>query len=196
LVLTHLHFDHVGGIGRKVGEHWEAPFKKANLHLHKKHFHYSTNSTQRDSGSFHTHNFLPVIDLYEKRNALHFYDGEEGTLFDLSPSENLKFKCSHGHTPWLLHPYTEDFIYLADLIPTSNHISIPWVMGYDISPGVTTQDKESMLSFIKENELVMIFEHDPKYWGSKVELNEKKRLGPSSLRLSHKELAYPIESSQ
>jgi hypothetical protein len=41
-------------------------------------------------------------------------------------------------------------------------------MGYDISPGVTTQDKESMLSFIKENELVMIFEHDPKYWGSKV----------------------------
>jgi hypothetical protein len=92
----------------------------------------------------------------------------EGEIFP-----GLKFKCSMGHTPYLMHAYDDKFIYMADLIPTSNHVHIPWVMGYDISPGVTTIDKKHFLEFIAKENLTMVFEHDPLFWGCKVKQNEK-----------------------
>ena len=57
---------------------------------------------------------------------------------------------------------------MADLVPTSAHISVPWVMGYDISPGLTTVNKLEFYQFIAENKLTMIFEHDMNYWGAKI----------------------------
>ena len=75
-------------------------------------------------------------------------------MYDKLDRENdLSFLTSHGHTPHMIHPYTSDFIYLADIVPTSNHIHIPWVMGYDISPGVSVVDKERILEFIIKNDL-------------------------------------------
>ncbi len=193
LVITHLHFDHVGGIGKKINGQWEAVFKNATLHLHKEHLEYSQKCTPRDAGSFHCENFLPVIDIYKKKDALQFYSGQEGELFSLDHgSEVLRFKCSHGHTPWLMHPYTSELIYLADLIPTSHHISLPWVMGYDISPGITTTDKKEMLDFIGQRDLTIIYEHDPKYWGSKLALNDRGKVIAQDLQESKDELSYPI----
>ncbi len=169
LIISHLHFDHVGGIGKNSDGKMVPVLPKATIHLHKKHYEYSKNPTDRDTGSFQIEYFEPVLDWYMKANQVHFVDGMEG---DILPG--IKFKCSMGHTPYLLHAYDENFIYMADLIPTSNHVHIPWVMGYDISPGVTTQDKKHFLSFIKEKNLTMIFEHDPVYFGSTVKENDKK----------------------
>lgn len=168
LVISHLHFDHVGGIGHKTENGMVPVFKKATLHLHQNHFEYSLNPTDRDTGSFQMEYCLPVIKWYEKMNQIHFVTGTEGEILP-----GLKFKCSMGHTPYLLHAYDDHFIYMADLIPTSNHVHIPWVMGYDISPGVTTQDKKEFLSFIEKKNLTMIFEHDPHFYGSTVKKNEK-----------------------
>jgi glyoxylase-like metal-dependent hydrolase (beta-lactamase superfamily II) len=168
LVISHLHFDHVGGIGKIVDGKMEPILKNAMVHLHKKHFEYSHHPTERDAGSFHNDYFKPVLDWYQEQNLLHFVDGMEGVIFP-----GLNFMCSMGHTPFLLHAYDDKFIYMADLIPTSNHVNIPWVMGYDISPGITTQDKNHFLQFINEKKLTMIFEHDPLYFGSTVKKNEK-----------------------
>jgi glyoxylase-like metal-dependent hydrolase (beta-lactamase superfamily II) len=172
LIISHLHFDHVGGLGKKVDGKLEPVFKNATLHLHKEHHDYALNPTERDAGSFHALNFSPLIEFYESNKKIIWHSGEEGSLLSLGETE-LKFKCSFGHTPYLMHPYSDKFIYLADLIPTSNHVHVPWVMGYDIEPGVTTRYKREFLDFVIENDLKIIFEHDPKYWGSKIEKNEK-----------------------
>jgi glyoxylase-like metal-dependent hydrolase (beta-lactamase superfamily II) len=172
IIISHLHFDHVGGLGKKEKGEFEAVFKKATLHLHKEHHHYALNPTERDGGSFHVANFSPLIEYYESNNQIKWHQGEQGTLLSLGKSE-LKYKCSFGHTPFLMHPYSDQFIYLADLIPTSNHVHVPWVMGYDIEPGVTTKYKREFLDFVIEKDLKIIFEHDPKFWGSKVEKNER-----------------------
>lgn len=167
LVVTHLHFDHVGGLGSGTHDKQEIIFPRATLHIHKKHYAYALNPTARDTGSFHSQYFRPLIEAAEKEGRIHWVDGDEGELLR-DGEDSLRFRCSHGHTPWLLHPYDEKFIYMADLVPTSHHVPVPWVMGYDISPGITTENKKEFYDFIVKHNLTMIFEHDLNFWGGKV----------------------------
>lgn len=173
IIISHMHFDHIGGLGQQTQNGIEPVFQKAKLHLHKSHYEYAHNPTERDAGSFHMHYFDPMIEWYKEHKLVQWHDGEEGTIIAMEEGD-IKFKCSFGHTPWLMHPYDEKFIYLSDLIPTSNHIHIPWVMGYDINPGVTTEYKRKFLDFVCDNKLTAIFEHDPVYWGAKIENDGKK----------------------
>jgi glyoxylase-like metal-dependent hydrolase (beta-lactamase superfamily II) len=166
LIITHLHFDHVGGLGGNSGAH-KALFPNATLHLHRQHFEYALSPTLRDSGSFHVHYWKPLIEEADREGKVHWISGEEGLVLE-DQGESILFKCSHGHTPYLLHPYDENFIYMADLVPTSAHIPVPWVMGYDIAPGQTTRDKILFYQFIESNKLTMVFEHDAKIWGAKI----------------------------
>lgn len=183
LVISHLHFDHVGGIGHKNEEgHFKAVFPKAKLHLHRQHWDYAHAPTERDSGSFHTEDFDAVIEIYRRTDQIIWHQGEEGKILDYDGGGSLNFKCSHGHTPHLMHPYDDKFIYLADLIPTSNHVHIPWVMGYDISPGVTTKDKRQFLDFVVDKNLTVIYEHDPKFWGSKIAQDGRGGYNTAGLR--------------
>lgn len=172
LIISHLHFDHVGGIGQMIDGEMKPVFKNATLHLHREHFEYSLRPTDRDSGSFHVEYFRPVVDYYQNKKKINWLSGEKGKILDLG-TDSINFLCSMGHTPHLMHAYTSKYIYMADLIPTSNHIHIPWVMGYDIAPGVTTEDKKKFLNFIADKNLTMIFEHDPQYWGAKLAKDDK-----------------------
>ncbi len=167
LIVTHLHFDHVGGLGTDQESH-HILFPNATLHLHRQHYDYALRPTLRDAGSFHSQYFAPLLKKAQNENKIHWVEGEEGELLK-EGDDRIFFRCSHGHTPFLLHPYDEKFIYMADLVPTSHHIPIPWVMGYDIAPGVTTQDKATFYQFIAERKLTMIFEHDLLFWGATIQ---------------------------
>lgn len=176
LVISHLHFDHIGGLVKKSGDGHEPALPHVKCHLHQKHYDYALKPTARDKGSFHDHIFQPVIEFYREKNQLHLYSEEQGEYFDLGDGVKLRYRCSHGHTPWMMHPYDDKFIYGADLIPTSAHIPIPWVMGYDISPGVTTEYKKEFLEFIEKENLALIYEHDDDLWGSSITRNEKNQI--------------------
>lgn len=190
IVLSHLHFDHVGGLGEDRDGLHQPIFKNATLHLHKEHFNYANNPSERDSGSFHVKRFNPLIEYYRQNNQINWLEGEEGNIIS---ELKLKFKVSHGHTPWLVHPFDEKFIYLADIIPTSNHVHVPWVMGYDINPAVTTKDKRRILEFVIENKLKVIFEHDPLYWGADIIKNERGHYKVSEPELCDLESAQKID---
>lgn len=166
LIISHLHFDHVGGLG--TDDPHKLLFPNAILHVHRQHYDYALNPTMRDSGSFHTQYFKGLLDEAQTNGHLHWLEGNEGTILTDGP-DSIQFKCSFGHTPYLVHAYDENFIYMADLVPTAAHIPIPWVMGYDIAPGQTTKDKADFYQFIASTKKTMVFEHDMKTWGATVE---------------------------
>ena len=170
VIITHLHFDHVGGL---IERDKEMTFPNATLHLHKKHYEYSQEPTARDTGSFQSHFFNPIIQQYIDKEQIHFLEGENGLI--INSATPIKFKVSFGHTPYMIHPIFENYIYMADLVPMAHHLKIPWVMGYDIEPGVTTKYKEEFYKFIIENDLCMIYEHDNETWGSKIKLDDKQQ---------------------
>ncbi len=170
VVLTHLHFDHVGGL--YCSEKNKSFFPNATVHLHKKHYEYALSPTARDSGSFQKNYFVPALSYHLENNLIQWLSDEESLIIQ-DGDFHLRFHTSHGHTPYMIHPYTDDFIYMADLVPMEHHIHIPWVMGYDIEPGTTTIHKERIYQFIQEKKLKMIFEHDKDTWGAHLTKNEK-----------------------
>jgi glyoxylase-like metal-dependent hydrolase (beta-lactamase superfamily II) len=176
LIISHLHFDHVGGLGSNDPHH--LLFPKATLHVHRQHYDYALNPTARDSGSFHTQYFKTLLTEAENNGKLHWLEGNEGDILK-DGSDVIHFKCSFGHTPYLMHAWDENFIYMADLVPTAHHIPIPWVMAYDIAPGQTTKDKEEFYQFISKTNKTMIFEHDMETWGAQISLN---KAGPEILK--------------
>ena len=139
LIISHLHFDHVGGLGHETPH--QLLFPEATIHVHRQHYDYALNPTDRDAGSFHVQYFKTLLDAADANGKLHWLTGNDGLILTDGPDQ-IHFKCSFGHTPYLMHAWDENFIYMADLVPTAHHIPIPWVMGYDISPGQTTKDKK------------------------------------------------------
>lgn len=168
LIISHLHFDHIGGLTKMADGKISSALKNATIHLHQDHYAYALKPSDRDAGSFHKEYFNPLILEAIENKKIHWLEGSEGTIL-----EDIHFKTSMGHTPFLVHAYDEKFIYMADLVPTSNHIHLPWVMAYDMSPGVTTENKKEMYRFISDQNLTMIFEHDPKYIGAKINYSQK-----------------------
>ncbi|MCO4752830.1 MAG: MBL fold metallo-hydrolase [Bacteriovoracaceae bacterium] len=173
IILTHLHFDHVGGLGHGTQEH-KRLFPQARIHVHKKHYEYAKNPTKRDAGSFQTKFFLPLMEQYEKENKIHFLDSDKGEILS-DEGEKIEFLTSFGHTPHMIHPVFENYIYMADLVPMSHHVNIPWVMGYDLEPGTTTVYKEKFYNYVQDKDLTMIFEHDMDVWGGKLAVDDKGR---------------------
>jgi glyoxylase-like metal-dependent hydrolase (beta-lactamase superfamily II) len=155
VLLTHLHFDHTGGSTRLENGKWVPTFPNAKYHVQKKHFDWALNPSEKDRASFINNRFLPLAE----NGILSFIDGEEE--FD----EHIKFLPVNGHTfsqqMIKISDQSDTLIYCGDLFPTSSHIPIPYVMGYDLEPLVTIAEKKKILPQAINENWKLFFEHDP-----------------------------------
>ncbi len=166
LVLSHLHFDHASGA--LTSTELLPAFPNATLHVHREHYEYSKNPTLRDAGSFQNNVIEKIISYYESKKQINWLTGKEGTVA-LSETKNpIYFRTCHGHTPYQILPYDNKFLFMADLVPTHAHFNIPWVMGYDLHPGVSAQERADIYPWIQSKNLFCIFDHDLQYWGAKI----------------------------
>ena len=155
VILTHLHFDHVGGAVVNVNGNLMPKFPKATYWTNEKHLETATSPNVREKASFLEENILPL----EMSGQLGII--EEGT----SPFSFISFQWVNGHTIGQMLPiitYRDKKIaYCADLFPSVGHIPLPYVMAYDMQPLLTLKEKEQFLRQALENEYVLFFEHDP-----------------------------------
>jgi len=169
VLLTHLHFDHVGGaVKYNTDRSVLLPtFSNATYWSNESHWEWATNPNPREKASFLKENILPI----RESGQLKFI--EKG----ISPFENIKFIHVDGHTEQMMLPVisykNQKIIYAADLIPSSFHLPLPWVMSYDVRPLLTMQEKENVLKMSVEEKCILLFEHDPTYQAATVEQTEK-----------------------
>lgn len=168
VILTHLHFDHTGGSTYYDEEQrLKLSFPNAVYHVQKKQYEWALNPTDRDKASFFPENYKPL----EDNKVLIFTEGE--TKFD----EIITLLPVNGHTSNMQMIKVSDgdntLLYTADLIPTAGHIPAPFIMGYDLFPLTTLDEKKKYLKEIADNNWTVFFEHDPHNECANVESNEK-----------------------
>jgi len=163
VVLTHLHFDHAGGLLKE--ESRALHFPHAEIFVPKRHWEHALQPPRRERASF-----LPELHtLLEKSGRLHLVE------------DALPF-CDHffsdGHTRGLLHPLIETDEGLvampSDLLPGPAWLGSAIAMGYDRYPELTTREKEAFLERASQEKMTLYFSHDPEWTFARVEKKEGK----------------------
>ncbi|MBS1587412.1 MAG: MBL fold metallo-hydrolase [Bacteroidetes bacterium] len=154
--LTHLHFDHCGGSIKREGDKLVPAFKNAHYWSNEAHWRSATNPNDREKASFLKENILPI----EESGQLRFVksgDGEEWM-------QDIRIRVVNGHTDSMMLPQINyngtTILYCADLFPSAAHISMPWIMAYDMRPLDTLTEKKKILNEAVANNWVLFFEHD------------------------------------
>jgi glyoxylase-like metal-dependent hydrolase (beta-lactamase superfamily II) len=154
--LTHLHFDHCGGAIIRKNDKLVPAFENATYWSNEKHWDWAVHPNAREKASFLKENILPI----QESGQLKFVDTQDGVEFQ--PGVRVRF--AHGHTDAMMLPEIEykgkTIVYMADLLPSTGHLPLPYVMAYDMFPLKTLEEKKSFLTEAVEKEYILYLEHD------------------------------------
>ncbi len=182
VVLTHLHFDHCGGSIIREGDQLIPAFKNASYWSNEKHWQWATQPNDREKASFLKENIIPIKESGRlKMVPLSSYQDEGNDhSIHIQPSgilDELSFILVNGHTAAMMLPVIQlkgkTIVYMADLLPSSAHIPLPYVMAYDMFPLITLQEKKTFLHWAHANDCILFFEHDPENECCNLQLTEK-----------------------
>lgn len=152
--LTHLHFDHCGGAIIRENGRLISAFPNADFWSNKKHWAWAIEPNDREKASFLKENILPIKDT--GRLKMITEDGE---------GINFKVRFVNGHTSAMMLPQLQykdrTLVFMADLLPSSGHLPIPYVMAYDMFPLISLTEKKEFLEEALAGDYVLFFEHDP-----------------------------------
>ncbi len=168
MVLTHLHFDHCGGSILKTGEDsYEPAFKNATYWISKPQWEWATHPNRRERASFLKENILPI----RETGQLKLVETEQ-VIFP-----GFKVVFYNGHTDGQMIPHIsyngKTIVFMADLLPSTAHVPLPYVMAFDTRPLLTLQEKEKFFSEALENDYVLFLEHDLYHECCTLEMTEK-----------------------
>jgi glyoxylase-like metal-dependent hydrolase (beta-lactamase superfamily II) len=159
--LTHLHFDHCGGSiqWNKDRTGYEPAFKNAKFWSNESHWNWAANPNAREKASFLKENINPI----QESGQLNFIDLPKTNVLQNSPL-GFDIFFADGHTEKQMIPqiqYQEKtLVFMADLLPTTGHIPLPYVMGYDTRPLLTLDEKQLFLNKAADEEYYLFLEHD------------------------------------
>jgi glyoxylase-like metal-dependent hydrolase (beta-lactamase superfamily II) len=156
VVLTHLHFDHAGGATTFKDGHLTATFPNAKYFVQRANLETAQHPNVREKASYLASNFQPLIDS----GQLTIIDGDTNDLL-----QGVHVRVSNGHTrgqQWVIvQDEKKGIVYCGDVVPTSTHVRLPFVMGYDLEPLLLIAEKEKLLKMVTEKQWLTFFEHDP-----------------------------------
>jgi len=161
VINTHLHFDHAGGnttidpdLRDDPRRHVRPTFSNATYVVQKGDLEFARHTNERTRASYLPHNFEPVAGAGKWR----LLEGEGEVL------PGISVRLTPGHVPWhqaiLVKDRGETAAFMADLIPTTAHLPLPWIMGYDVEPLRSLESKRALLRDAVAGEWRLVFEHD------------------------------------
>jgi len=155
VINSHLHFDHAGGntVRATDGKIYPA-FPNARYVMQRGEYEYATHTNERTAASYFPHNFVPLVEA----GLVDFIEGDREII------AGIRGIPTPGHTPHhqglLVESDGEKAFYIADLAPTTAHLPLAWIMGYDVEPLVTLETKRRILARALDEGWLVVFEHD------------------------------------
>lgn len=155
--LTHLHFDHCGGSVKwnRDQSGYEMNFPNATYWSNERHWLWATEPNGREKASFLKENIIPI----QESGQLKFIENEGEWI----PGIDILF--ANGHTDAQMIPKIQykgkTVVFMADLLPSVGHFPLPYIMGYDVRPLVSLDEKDTFLKDAAANNYILMFQHDP-----------------------------------
>ena len=186
VINTHLHFDHAGGnttmdpeLEADARRHVRPTFPNATYVVQRAELEFARRTNERTRASYLPHNFEPIAGA-ERWQLL---EGPGAIL------PGIEARLTPGHVPFhqsiVLRSGGETAVFLGDIIPTTPHLRLPWIMGYDLEPLRTLETKRALLAEASAGGWWFVFEHDPvtaagrvTRKGDEVVLTEVMEVGP------------------
>lgn len=176
VILTHLHFDHAGGLLAPWAEGQAAHllFPNARFITGRRQWHRARRPHVRDRASY-----IPeLLDLLEASDRLELIDDGE-TSPTLGP--DWRFHVSDGHTPGQLLPEVKmpagPVVFAGDLIPGAPWVHLPITMGYDRCAEGLIDEKSELLHDLLARNGRLVFTHDPAIGIGRISRDQQGRFG-------------------
>ncbi len=168
VILTHLHFDHCGGSTQIKDGKLVPTFPRAHYIVQQAEWEDAINPNRRSRASYLGENFLPL----KETHRLELINGS----IEIYPG--IELLHTGGHTRGMqLVKITSDnktAIFWSDMIPTRSHIPIPYIMGYDLFPLDSMDQKEKLLNQAVNGNWLSVLEHDQEAVMGKITLKDGK----------------------
>jgi glyoxylase-like metal-dependent hydrolase (beta-lactamase superfamily II) len=171
VVLSHLHFDHAGGL-LAAWEEGKAPqllFPHAQFLVGAQHWQRALKPHPRDRASF-----IPELQqLLQDSGRLELVAGDHSQAL----GRVVRFHYSDGHTPGLMLSEVAGVVFCADLIPGRSWVHLPITMGYDRFPEALIDEKRRFLDDKLARNVRLFFTHDHACAMARVTRDERGRYG-------------------
>src|SRR5665213_2204547 len=169
VINTHLHFDHCGWNTRKNEAGQVVPtFPNARYFAHRGEVEHGRKQLERDRISYISDNYDPLVESGQMTLI-------EGTHADIVPG--ISCEVYPGHTAQLMVIHIDSAgqraSYMSDLIPTSAHLDVSWVMGFDLFPLTSIEERKRFYQQAIPEKWLVLFTHDHNHPMGTIEINEK-----------------------
>jgi glyoxylase-like metal-dependent hydrolase (beta-lactamase superfamily II) len=182
--LTHLHFDHCGGAIKRGGANGDLlvpAFDRATFWSTERHWDWAVEPNPREQASFLQENIRPLEESgqlkFVERNLDADGNPADRALGAIEGFPGLDILFVDGHTESQMLPLLDvggrKLLYMADLLPSTTHIPLPWVMGYDTRPLLTIDEKARVLAEAAAGDYTLVLEHDHLHEAAKVKMTDR-----------------------
>jgi glyoxylase-like metal-dependent hydrolase (beta-lactamase superfamily II) len=156
VVNTHLHFDHCGWNTRTIDGRLAPAFPNARYIVQRGELEHARHASERDRASYLPENFEPMAESGQWSPIDKDEEIAPGVELIRVPGHTRDMMCVR------LSGGGQTAVLLADLVPTTAHLPLPWIMGFDLYPMETLENKRKWIPELVRGEWLAIFAHDPK----------------------------------
>ena len=169
VINTHLHYDHCGWNTIRRGDSFVPTFPKAKYYVQEGEWQHARRQLERDAISYISENYDPLI----KTGKMQLLTGDHQIV------PGISVKVFPGHTRHMqaviISSAGQTACYISDLIPTTAHLDVTWVMAFDLFPLETIESRKQYYSRAIPEKWLTIFTHDPQTPWAYVRKDERGR---------------------